>query len=103
MRCPNEQGNFSDYKIMLYQKEDYFAALKDQLFLGLAEELKLNVSNFESCLKSDRADKMIEENVKEAENLGVLGIPYIYVNDLDVVGSVDEEELENLVENELEK
>lgn len=103
VRCANEQGKFWDYKRMLYQKEDYFAALKDQLFLGLAEELKLNVSNFESCLKSDRADKMIEENVKEAENLGVLGIPYIYVNDLDVVGSVDEEELENLVENELEK
>ena len=103
VRCANDQGKFWDYRHLLKESQREFNNIKNQLFLNLASSLKLNVSSFESCLKSDKTDKMILRNVEEAENLGVAGIPYIYVNDLDVIGSLSETDLENLVENELAK
>jgi len=103
VRCANDQGKFWDYRHLLKEGQGDFVNIKNQLFLDMANNLKLNVASFESCLKSDKTDQMILKNVQEAESLGITGIPYMYVNDLDIIGSMSEEDLETLVESELEK
>lgn len=103
IRCANDQGRFWDYKQMLHQNEKDFANLGAQLFFNVADNLKLNIDNFGICLNSDRTDRMILKNIQEAENLGVMGVPYIYINGLEMISDFSEEELENLIENEIEK
>lgn len=102
-RCANNQGKFWDYNELLYQKQGSFSELKNQLFLNLADQVKLDMTAFNSCLTSVDINDDIIENVSEAESLGIVGIPYIYVNDQGVLGSVGEEELESMVETELAK
>jgi protein-disulfide isomerase len=102
-RCANEQGKFWDYNQLLYENKESFPEFKNQLFLNLADKIKLNRDSFSQCLSSTEVDQNILENMTEAESLGIMGIPYIYVNDQNVLGSVSEEELESIIESELKE
>lgn len=103
VRCANEQDKFWDYRSLLKENEDEFDSAKEQLFFKIANNLKLNMISFEDCLRGNKSDSLILQNIKEAEELGISGIPFIYVNDLDLIGTLDEDDLETLVKNELEK
>jgi len=100
-RCANEQGKFWDYNQLLYENKESFSELKSQLFLNLADKTKLNRASFSTCLSSSEIDQDILENMAEAESLGIMGIPYIYINDQNILGSVSEEELESIIKSEL--
>ncbi len=102
-RCAHQQGNFWDYSQLLYGQEDNFSRLNKDLFLNLAKNLNLNLEIFSECLNSAKVQNSIFSNILEAEKLNILGIPYIFVNDQDILGGVSEEDLENLIELELEK
>ncbi len=102
-RCAHEQGKFWDYSKLLYKEGSKFQAHQGSFFVNLAENLKLNLDNFNNCLFSDRVDNAIMQNVLEAEELGIVGIPYIYINDIDMIGNISEEELEDIIETELNK
>lgn len=102
-RCANEQGRFWDYNKMLYSEEANFTQQKGELFINLAERLKLNVGNFTTCINNIRNDRAIMENVSEAEDLGIVAIPYIYINDTDMLVDFSEQELQTMVEQELNK
>ena len=100
--CARQQSNSWDYNHDLYGQEDSFKKLGQLFFLDLAQKFQLNIEEFKSCLNSSEVDQGIFENIEEAENLGIMSIPYIQVNDLDFIGQLDQEELETLVEMELE-
>ncbi len=100
-RCANEQGLFWDYNNLLYNKESDFNVIKGQLFINLADNLKLNMNNFKNCLSDIKVDNDIMNNVFEAESLGLVGIPYIYINDIDILGDFSEEELEEIIKIKL--
>lgn len=102
-RCAHEQGMFWDYNRLLYQDNDKFLSFQGKLFINLAESLKLNLDNFNNCLLSSRIDDAIMSNVLEAEELGIVGIPYIYINEIDMIADISEEELESIIETELSK
>jgi protein-disulfide isomerase len=102
-RCAHEQGEFWNYNKLLYKEGDNTVVSQKQLFINLAENLKLNIDNFNNCLLSSRIDNAIMNNVLEAEELGIVGIPYIYINDIDMIADISEEELENIIEIELSK
>lgn len=100
-RCADEQGRFWDYNELLYQNQGSFSDLRDQLFLNLADQIKLNLTAFNVCLSSAEVQADILENVSEAQSLGIEGIPYIYVNDQNILGGLSQSELEVLVDAEL--
>lgn len=102
-RCAHEQGEFWDYNQLLYKEGDKFPISQGKLFVNLAENLRLNIDNFNNCLLSSRTNNAIMSNVLEAEELGIVGIPYIYINDIGMIADINEEELENIVEIELKK
>jgi predicted DsbA family dithiol-disulfide isomerase len=101
-RCANNQGKFWDYNELLYKNKDQFTELSDQLFIDLAQVIKLNLEDFKACLQNNEVDQDIFNNIEEAEDLGVIGIPYIYINDKDFLGDINEEELGALIESKLE-
>lgn len=102
-RCANIQGKFWNYNELLYKNKDQFTESSSQLFIDLAQTIKLNLEDFRVCLQSNEVDQDILDNIEEAEDLGVVGIPYIYINDKDFLGDINEEELGALIESELEK
>lgn len=102
-RCAQEQNNFWAYSDLLYKEGERFSTLNNDLFLVLAGKAGLNLDNFLSCMNENNVDNLILNNIIEAENLGVLGIPYIYVNDRDFLGNLDQSELEGIIEDELKK
>ncbi|MCK9439041.1 MAG: thioredoxin domain-containing protein [Patescibacteria group bacterium] len=102
-RCAQEQNNFWAYSDLLYKEGEKFSTLNSDLFLVLAGKAGLNLDSFLSCMNENNVDNLILNNIIEAENLGVLGIPYIYINDRDFLGNLDQDELEEIVENELRK
>ncbi len=102
-RCANIQGKFWNYNELLYKNKDQFTESSSQLFIDLAQIIKLNLEDFRVCLQSNEVDQDILDNIEEAEDLGVVGIPYIYINDKDFLGDINEEELGALIESELEK
>lgn len=97
-RCAQEQNKFWPYHDLLYQNNQN---LEQDKFLNLATELNLNSSQFERCLKSAAIQGLINDNITEANALDINGIPFIYINDQEVMGQITIEELKRIVDIEL--
>jgi predicted DsbA family dithiol-disulfide isomerase len=98
-RCANEQGRFWEYHDFLYEYNDDF---DQDSFVRLAELADLNIKDFKDCLENDEeVIAQINDNIKEANALGITGIPFIYVNDQELMGEATYEDLEQLVEVEM--
>jgi protein-disulfide isomerase len=99
-RCADEQGKFWEYHDWLYKDQP---VLEDQSFVALAKKLELNQSNFEKCLASQNTTDLILNNIYEANALDIRGIPFIFVNQTEVMGEISFQELKQLIDNELNK
>lgn len=98
-RCANKQGKFWEYHDLLY---DNSKELNKDLFLQLAEKLELDKSSFSKCFQEgEDIDNRIEGNIKEANSLGINGIPFLYINDREFMGKLSREELKRVIELEL--
>jgi len=91
-------------------KENKFWEMHDRLFeenkknlTDIAKELKLNEKKFKSCLDNNETGALIQDNIQEANALNITGIPYIYVNDKEILGEISVEELKSMIELELKK
>ncbi len=99
-RCAQEQEQFWPYHDFLYEYRD---RLNRETFTEIAEMLKLNIKEFSACLESDKVKDQIEDNIAEANALDISGIPFVYVNDQEIMGQVDYEDLKKIIEIELGK
>lgn len=99
-RCAEEQGEFWDYRKILHQESHN---LNNDTFLEIADELALKTNDFKECLKSERAKTLIDKNIEEANDLGIPGIPFTYINKLGLIGEMTFEEIKNMIEIELQK
>ena len=97
-RCAQEQNQFWPFHDLLYQNNNNLAQLK---FLNFADQLGLNRAEFVRCLDNDNIKQLIKNNIEEANALNITGIPFIYVNDQEVMGEISVEELKRIVEIEL--
>ncbi len=109
-RCAQEQNQFWPFHDLLYQNNNNFQPEADQplantllTFLNFADQLNLNRAEFVRCLDNDNIKQLIKDNIKEANALNITGIPFIYVNDQEVMGEIGLEELRRIVEIELDK
>jgi predicted DsbA family dithiol-disulfide isomerase len=97
-RCAKEQNKFWPCHDLLFENPD---KRSDNNFIAFALELGLNQNKFENCLEKKEVDQKIENNILEANALDIYGIPFIYINDQEVVGEINEEELGKIIEREL--
>lgn len=97
-RCADEQGEFWSYHDKLFEAE---REMNKGLFIDIANELDLNLDNFLSCYKEGKVDDKIMSNIKEADELGLPGVPFFYVNDQEILGSIEKENLEKIIKVEL--
>ena len=97
-RCASKQGAFWQYHDILYQSD----SLDKKLFLQIAQKLNLDIDQFERCLESKNIITSIENNIYEAQILGIRGVPYIYVDNIEFMGEVSEDEIEKIIKFNLE-
>ena len=98
-RCAQEQGKFWQFHDFLYE----FGQLDKETYLKIADILKLNKEKFISCLDSERPRILIKDNIDEANALDIKGIPFVYINDQQVMGEFSYEDLERVVKIELKR
>jgi len=99
-RCAGQQNKFWPYHDLLYNNSDN---LNQDIFLRLAQQLSLNINQFNKCLGNTEIQKLIYDNVAEANALDINGVPFIYINNQEVMGEISLEELTKIIDLELSK
>lgn len=97
-RCAAEQNKFWQYHDLIYKNN---TELDQNKFLNLAEQLNLNKNKFQQCFNKKTPQRQIKNNILEANALEITGIPFIYLNQQEIMGQISEEELAKIIETEL--
>ncbi len=98
-RCAHEQGKFWQYHDLLYKQSN--DNIGKDLLVDLAKSINLRLNLFSECLEDERAAQLIKDNIIEAQALDINGIPYIFVNNQEILGEISFEDLVRIVEVEL--
>jgi protein-disulfide isomerase len=99
-RCADQQGRFWPYHDLLFANNN---RITKDLFYRIAEKAGLDTDAFDSCYRDNLVDNLINDNIAEANILDINGIPFLYVNDQEVMGSVTGEDLDRMIKLELSK
>ncbi len=100
-RCAQEQGKFWEYHDELFSLKK--SAYNNDTFTQIAKELKMDAKKYNTCLNGSTAKKLINNNIEEANMLDIKGVPFIYVNNQEIMGETTWEELSRIIETELSK
>ena len=98
--CAADQGKFWEYHDIVFarqQGENQGAFSKDKL-IGFAQELGLDMAQFEPCLKEDRTLERVQGDINEAEGLGVRSTPTFFINGRPVAGALPIENFHAIIE-----
>ncbi len=99
-RCAQAQNQFWPYHDLLYQNP---AMVEKEEFLKLADELNLKQNDFKKCLTDNNIKKLIQDNMAEANGLNITGIPFIYINDQEIMGQTSIQDIRKIIDEELNK
>lgn len=97
--CAADQGQFWAYHDLLFARQDgeNKGAFTKTNLLGLARELKLDMSRFEPCLLNDETLPRVQADVAEAESVGVRGTPTFFINGRPLIGAQPLSKFEELI------
>ena len=100
--CAGEQGKFWEMhdKIFEAQKEKKMGIEK---WKNIAQELGLNIEQFNLCLDSGKYQKKILTQMNEAEQAGVKGTPTVFVNGEIIRGAVSYGTLSSVIDKKLKE
>jgi protein-disulfide isomerase len=80
-RCAEDQGKFWEYHDALFRNQTSWRLEASPIakFLGFAEDVDLDVDDFEACVKSDRHADLVSANMRLGYELRVNSTPTIMV------------------------
>ena len=79
----------------------FTSALEPTALKGYAKDLKLDQAKFDQCLDTGEKAKVVDENRKAGEKVGVTGTPAFFVNGYQLTGAQPFEEFKTLIDQEL--
>jgi protein-disulfide isomerase len=89
--CAGDQGKFWQMNEKLFDNATYDRTYLDpENLIKYADELKLDMSVFKTCLEGGKHDAEIKRRVKEAEKAGVTGTPGFILGYIQSDGRVKE-------------
>lgn len=100
-RCAQLQNKFWEFHDSLFDRGD--KELGNDLYLEIADDLDLDMSQFKECLKSDIPDKLIDETLQEGDDLQVYGVPLFIINNQEIFGTADFEDFKRAIDIELSR
>jgi protein-disulfide isomerase len=96
--CAAEDGRFWEYHDLLFEHP---RAMSQPDLRRYAEQVGLDAEAFDACLSSRRHAAAIDEDVREANAVGITGTPAFVVNGIVLFGLQSEEALTRVIEEEL--
>lgn len=96
--CAQRQGKFWEMHDAMYADQNALTAgaLKDT-----AKRLGLNLEQFSTCLSDGASAAALDADAKAAQDLGLSGTPYFFINGRPVDGSVPLEKFQSIIAEEL--
>lgn len=96
----DEENAYWVYHDKLYQEQGNWSGKRSVTddFVTYAEEVGLDVRDFERCLRSDRFADVVTANRMVGEQLGVRGTPTVLVNNQRIGGNYISEMVDGVVE-----
>ena len=98
--CAQEQGKFHEYHDKLFQNQ---RALEVDNLKQYAADLGLDTEQFNQCLDSKKYSKDIDEDMADAQALGVSGTPAFFVNGRFLNGAQPFEAFQQVIDDELQR
>jgi protein-disulfide isomerase len=99
------QGRFEDMYIKMYETQESWGESQepqDELFRSFAEELGLDMAQFDEDYASDEVAARVQKDIEDGESLEVRGTPTIYI-DGRLVQPESVQDLEDTIEAALAK
>ncbi|HJS19335.1 MAG TPA: thioredoxin domain-containing protein [Anaerolineales bacterium] len=95
--CAGDQDAYWPYHEKLFGSE----SLGMQNFVQYAEELSLNVNDFQACMTEHKFKEAVEADSDFAVNLGVRSTPTFFINGLAIVGAQPLDVFKQVIDKEL--
>lgn len=95
--CAGEQNAYWQYHDKLFSSE----SLGSNIYTQYAQDLGLNATTFESCLKDHKYQKAVEDDSNFAIDLGIRSTPTFFINGLAVVGAQPLSVFKQVIDKEL--
>jgi protein-disulfide isomerase len=94
------QGKFWPMHDLMFRNNE---KLSQENILAWAKQIGLNMDKFNKDLESPAIAKALDSSIKEADEIGVLGTPTVFLNGQRYNGELDPAELGKVVDEELKK
>lgn len=89
-----QQGKFWQYHDLLFERQ---SELGEKLYLELAQQLGLDLTQFNQHRNSPEFAKVLDQDQQMADTLGIQGTPFFFINGETLSGAVPLPNLEQLV------
>ena len=96
--CADEQDKYWGYHDMLYENQN---ALDNESLKQYAQDLGLDITEFNECLDSGKMAQEVEEDFQDGVSYGIKGTPTFFINGIKVVGAQPYEVFQQIIEQEL--
>ncbi|MEH1835804.1 MAG: thioredoxin domain-containing protein [Nostoc sp.] len=90
----SQQGKFWQYQDALFTKQD---KLGEKLYINIAKNLKLDLSQFKQQRNSAEVNAVIEKDKQLAQKLGIRGTPFFFINGETFSGAVPLSKMESVL------
>ncbi|OGO16753.1 MAG: hypothetical protein A2Z14_05520 [Chloroflexi bacterium RBG_16_48_8] len=98
VECAYEQGAFWEYHDRLFTRSETKGL---ETYLLFAQELGLDIQDFQVCLESERAEGEVLRDAQFASDLGIRGTPTFFINGIPMVGAQPLETFTSIIDQEL--
>ena len=89
--CAGEDDKFFEFVDLAFANQKKLGEIKPE---DLAKKLGLDASAFDACMIGHRAQKALEQDIKEAERIGIQSTPTFIMNGQLFIGSISEDDIE---------
>jgi protein-disulfide isomerase len=95
--CAGEQDAYWPFHEKLFSSE----SLGNSTYIQYAQDLKLNMATFESCLNDHKYQQAVQADTDFAVNLGIRSTPTFFINGLAIVGAQPLDVFKQVIDKEL--
>lgn len=103
-KCAQKQNKFWEFHNLLQEQINIFRETEGenltkfkQFLEGISQPAGLNIKELNKCLENPEIENKIKQDIKEANKLNIIGVPYTYIGDKDFLGKMTNKEIENVI------
>ncbi len=96
--CAQNQGKFWEYSASLFDNQ---LSLSEDTYTNIATSLNMNIPAFTKCVANKEPLPLIQKNLQEGLDLGVIATPTLFIGSEPLVGVPTIDEITGAIEKEL--